>query len=402
MDMDELDVIDTKLVQEIETLERKWLFPSHKHDVTTRLNNLYNWGDEKFCSSTAALTFEAARQTLAELILRARETCNHQLLHRTTGVLSAVHESYHALCGLLGWSGLDTTVALSPEDTILLYTPSVDEDDCMVSLINYIFMWTRRFKLRHVKNAVYQQVRVDETLIKAWVPAKKLHGQVDVHTVELLCAYICQKSRNTDMWKKWLTVPSSVVYDKLSSCVDVEFPVLRRNRQWMAFKDGIYSVYKDVFFLHTDPAIPRDTVACVYHPVIFKQAYWGTDDQGIINDPLMDLSTPSFDSILDTQELCKNTRFWLMAMMGRCLHPAQELDNWQMTLFIVGRSCTGKSLLVELLQSIYEREDVYTIANDSKIVLSMTPEHFMWAAPEVKSDFSLVSFLSFHQYQCQH
>jgi hypothetical protein len=56
-------------------------------------------------------------------------------------------------------------------------------------------------------------------------------------------------------------------------------------------------------------------------------------------------STPLWDSLLRAQIECAESRDFVEAMIGRLFFPIGLLDNWQLCLFFVGDSNTGKSTL---------------------------------------------------------
>jgi hypothetical protein len=390
---------------EITHLESIWLLPNpmrEDRNVLTLLEDIYKWGLPGYAPAGASLIFEEASQSLTQMHGYMKECNDADLLERITVLCRAVHGSYSTLCAIHEWAQSESSPELTTEDMLLRFQAIPAEKDKDIHIvIQYILQWTKRWNLRHHEHLVYQQILIEGRPINAWVPAENLHGVEDVHTLDKLCAFICRKSRSEAMWKKFLSVHHSAVYDTLKTCIEPEFPVLKTTRAWIAFKDGLYSIYHDVFVYHNDARIelPKDLTVCAYHNIKFASAYLpvarvagAAIPQCLpIHNPLRDLPTPSFDMILDTQQLCGHTKFWLMAMMGRCLFPAGMLDNWQVALYIKGRAGTGKSTLIDLLSSIYNEKDIATIPNDAESTwgLMSLPNKLMWVAPEVKVDFKM-------------
>lgn len=60
------------------------------------------------------------------------------------------------------------------------------------------------------------------------------------------------------------------------------FPEYKPNREWMAFKNGMYHLEEDKFYDHDDPHIPKDLTASVYHdvelPWVYLKSYSGKWD----------------------------------------------------------------------------------------------------------------------------
>jgi hypothetical protein len=408
-----------QMYQELAALEAHWLLyhpPRQGRTALTLLSERYRWGDSNYSPADAAEKFEKASQTVTQIHAFVKERGDALVLPRVARLIRCVRESYHMLCALSGWTDHDTAPTMTAEDMILRFSStSLDKDKDIQIAIQFILEWTRKWGLRHREKVVYQQIIAPGgKKSRAWVPATNFHKGKDVHTLELLCRYICQKSRNIDIWKKWLNIPASPVYDKLKNCIEGEFPVLQTTRAWIAFKDGLYSIYHDLFVYYDDTRIdlPPEMAVCAYHNINFARAYLpvargaGPIPQCIpIHNPLRDLPTPLFDMIMDTQKLCGHTKFWLMAMLGRCLHRANTFDSWQVVLYFKGRAGTGKSTLVSLLQSIYEMQDIANISNNTEGTFGLqhlTPDKLMWVAPEVKVDFNLVSTLHITHASARH
>jgi len=78
---------------------------------------------------------------------------------------------------------------------------------------------------------------------------------------------------------------------------------------------------------------------------------------------------------------------WLYVLMGRIMHWVSEHDNWQVILALVGKAGTGKSTILELIQSIYESEDVGNVAGKGdKFSISSVAETLLWTCAEMARD----------------
>jgi hypothetical protein len=393
------------VLAELAVMEGIWLLPNPPREdrtVMTLLDEIYKWGRPGYSSAEASRIFEEASQTVTQMYDFIKVHGDSLHLPRIENLIRSVRESYHLLYAIAGWSLSELAPEMTAEDMLLRFrATSVEKDKDIQLVIQFILEWTNKWNLRHREDIVYQQILVNGKKTRAWVPAKNFLGVEDVHTLDKLCAFICRKSRSAGMWKKFLSVSNGSVYDKLETCIEPEFPVLKTTRAWIAFKDGLYSIYHDVFVYYDDTRVefPKEMAVCAYHNINFAKAYLPVAriaDAPIprclpIHNPLRDLPTPCFDMILETQQLCGHTRFWLMAMMGRCLHHANTFDNWQVVLYIKGRAGTGKSTIVSLLQSIYEMKDIANISNNTEgtFGLMSLPNKLMWVAPEVKVDFNM-------------
>lgn len=72
-----------------------------------------------------------------------------------------------------------------------------------------------------------------------------------------------------------------------------------------------------------------------------------------------DIPVPAVQQVLDTQLLPTQVRDWLLAMMGRAMFDVRERDAWRKVMWLVGRSNTGKSTLLDhVVKKLYQQQDV--------------------------------------------
>ena len=207
----------------------------------------------------------------------------------------------------------------------------------------------------------------------------------------------------------------------ITDCIDVQFPVLKRNRNVFSFSNGIYIThtlredgrYTDMFIDYAainssnyilDSILTGDQATCRYinRPMIIT-----TEDT-----EWYDIPTPLFSSIIEHQwttdqnmiDMCEkrnkesvdennSIQTMLYCLMGRLLYELKTLDNWEKMLFFLGRPGCGKSTLTDILCKIYETTDVGTIATkiESVFGLSSLVNKLLVAGPEIKKDCQLCS-----------
>jgi len=390
---DALEVTDADL----ERLEADWLLTPERPALTI-LQDKYKWESEGFSTAEAAETFERALASAWAVQNSLENSGDILLVSRSGKVLRAIIESYSNLTSLCCWSGIDSLPML-PGDTILRYQDVAAVKETAVQVVyQYVLEWTRAWKLRHKDDIVYRDITLGDVSTHVWVPANDFQG-TDVDSLKKLVNYICTKYRNKDVWMKWITIPGKQIYDKLAGCREVEFPQLKTTRAWLAFRDGLYCVYADAFFFYDDPRIklPPDLAVCAYHNINFNPCYISRATgapipEGIPLHPLCEIKTPLFNGILQDQNLCGHTIFWIFAMIGRCLYWDGVLDTWQVLLYLKGRAGTGKSTIVQVVESIYNYSDVATISSNTEPIFGLEPlskAPLVWLAPEVKADFSM-------------
>jgi hypothetical protein len=83
---------------------------------------------------------------------------------------------------------------------------------------------------------------------------------------------------------------------------------------------------------------------------------------------------------------------WVLALFfGRMLYDTGEMDDYQIHVFVKGMANTGKSKLLEAIQSIYNEEDVGTLANniEERFGLAIIANKFIAIADDVRRTLRL-------------
>jgi hypothetical protein len=168
----------------------------------------------------------------------------------------------------------------------------------------------------------------------------------------------------TEFHSVWVPyhVPTNV--DKKVICESV-LPQITHALEWIAFSGGVYNLKTDEYYTSLEVksrAIDLGTIATRLH--INRPFYYLAKENATFTSekphPLLELDTPCFDTLL--QGLDGKTRFWLQAMLGRCLYRPRQLDNWEMTLLLEGPSSSN---LIRLIAGIYNDEDVMYITSNT-------------------------------------
>lgn len=281
-------------------------------------------------------------------------------------------------------------------------------------------------------------------------PTEKGH---DSHTWKMVCTleeYIHSKtmmvSTKFDMWQN-LTHGSGnmkAAVEYLSTCQDLFFTDIVKNRHVFAFENGIYFAcpdidkidrtsnnyskefgsYKDMFIPFEGPKaihIPNSVTASKYFKAhldetifekIFEDAFEtteekkekerdndkDTEDVGGAEkeeyDPfdIIKKSCKAFAHIMNYQEWPEDVQRWLCIFIGRCLYDVGQLDNWQVIPFMYGQAGTGKSTIINyIVKLFYEDADVSVLSNNMQKTfgLDTIADKKLFVAPEVKESFNL-------------
>jgi hypothetical protein len=150
-----------------------------------------------------------------------------------------------------------------------------------------------------------------------------------------------------------------------------------------SFRDGVYLAKSDTFLPFSGPPVDERLVACKYFDLDFGQ---DAEEEDWFQVP-----TPHLQSILEYQGFPEEVCRWLYTFMGRLLYDLNDQDHWQVIPFLKGQAASGKSTLLRVCRSFYEREDVGVLSNniERKFGLSAFWDKLLFVAPEVKSDLQL-------------
>ncbi len=258
-------------------------------------------------------------------------------------------------------------------------------------ITNMLFkFWDLGYK--RYKESCYSPIRTEEGF--------NTHAYECVGSIEDIMYELCSDQYGD--YDNWRCITSgnaakgTVKY--LSKCKDPRFQDLLKNRYAYAFKDGTYIVYDkdhpektDTFVRYDDPKyseIVGDIICCKYFDSNFPiEAY------NISPENWRDISTPYFSKILDHQKITKEVQDAVIQyFIGRMLYDVGELDDSQVSLFILGRAGTGKSTIInKMIAEFYDSDDVGVLSSniEGKFGLAPIADTFVVIAPEVKRDCGL-------------
>lgn len=169
-------------------------------------------------------------------------------------------------------------------------------------------------------------------------------------------------------WEQWVNatagnknISSAVEY--LSSCVDMQFPDLRKKRGMFAFQNGVYVAPEDRVYWFGDAGnrLGDGVVACKFFdtelPRELETASWQS------------ISTPHLDSIMSYQGWAPDVCHWLYVLLGRLLYALNDRDSWQVIPFFKGMASSGKSTIVlKVAKQFFEGVDVGVLSNNIEYV----------------------------------
>lgn len=103
------------------------------------------------------------------------------------------------------------------------------------------------------------------------------------------------------------------------------------------------------------------------------------------------IQTSTFETILQSQNLPKDVRFWVYIMCGRCYWIVNARDNWQVGLFIIGKAGTGKSTMLNIIGDAYPNDFIGIISSKTERTfgLSKLENAHLVLCPELNTDLQL-------------
>jgi len=288
-------------------------------------------------------------------------------------------------------------IGLDADGSVFRYS-SMTEDDSKEKdsktpwqeLLLYLLHEANLLRYKRYKGYCQKEIKTaDGKSTRAWEPVMEIADFVYTKT---------QKECKYDMWKN-LTSKGSCVKDTvsyLSTCLDIQFPDIKKNRHVWSFRNGIFigkywdkerEMYTTKFYDYDKPEFDKldpTIVSCKY----FDQFYTDmSEDPDWYNIP-----TPFMQSIMSYQKFTEDVCRWMYVFIGRLCFDVNEMDAWQVIPFLKGIAGSGKSTLItKVCRKFYDLDDVRTLSNniEKKFGLETIRDGFMFISPEIKGDIQL-------------
>jgi hypothetical protein len=196
-------------------------------------------------------------------------------------------------------------------------------------------------------------------------------------------------SRETN-YEMWLNLTDAKDNAKtaatyLLNAKDKELPTLEPDRHLFAFSDGIYDAKTTDFYKYDTHPLPSNRVAVKF----FDQPF----DADLLYSyrDWWDIPTPDLQNIFIDQGLPDEVCRIVYAFMGRCLYDVNEMDCWEVLMFIKGIAGSGKSTIGKILKDFYPTADVFILSSniEKKFGLSPIYDKLLFLCFEVKSNWGL-------------
>lgn len=132
-----------------------------------------------------------------------------------------------------------------------------------------------------------------------------------------------------------------------------EFKNYKMSKNYIAVKNGVIQLNPLKFF--TLEAVKNDS----YMSSLIARNY-------IDHDYIPDNATPHYDSLIEYQIKDPREIFLLNSLIGKLFFKQNELEFWQIALYLIGRSNTGKSTILSSIAYAMGEKNVGTVGKDDK------------------------------------
>ena len=246
--------------------------------------------------------------------------------------------------------------------------------DLLIFLLSKAY--TKGFRL--YRESCYKQIHYNGSPTHAWT-----------YVMPILAFVYEAVSRETN-YDMWLNLTDSKDNAKnaasyLLNAKDKELPTLEPDRHLFSFTDGVYNAKLLRFYKYDSHPLSSDQVAVKF----FAQPFDG--DNLMSYRDWWDIPTPELQGIFQDQNLSEDVCRIVYAFMGRCIYEVNEMDSWEVVMFIKGVAGSGKSTIGKFLKDIYPPTDVFILSSniEKKFGLSPIYDKLLFLCFEVKSNWGL-------------
>ena len=233
-----------------------------------------------------------------------------------------------------------------------------------------------------------------------YIPVINTNGQfcysfTEMCSVEEFVCKITGPDVRHDMWLLATSKQSNDTYlvRRLCESNNAMFPEIKADRHIFAFRNAIYDAMSDRLHYYDDGKLSSNVVACNYIDKVVDRA--ALDEMGgasACTPGDLQRLTPVFESLMEYQEFSPGVRRWKMAYMGKMLYDLNEMDRWQITLFLYGVAGTGKSTWCYIASQFYDPEDVGLMTGSMERTFGLATvgaDKHIFLCPEVMQQFAL-------------
>jgi hypothetical protein len=283
----------------------------------------------------------------------------------------------------------------SHDDVVNLFNispPDPDQQSSWQRLLLFILNRLCERGYRRYKNACYREIQVahcydndgntfymdyeeltSPSVAEQCYVAKlyKTHSWKRVYDIDQAVYALVDKNCDYERWLDLTSsagnAPSTIKY--LQHCVDFEFPDLEPDRLARSYRNGV--VYLEpgaeaFYSFNYNASLPKNLVCCKHFDQEFDTEIWQINHW-------FHIKTPAFQMILADQHLDPPVQAIIYAMLGRLLYKVNQVDKWQVILFIRGVAQSGKSTIGKIAKLFFKAEDVAVMSSNIEQKFGLDP-----------------------------
>jgi hypothetical protein len=386
---------EPELFSYLYSFQNKWVLTGNKN-ITTFIEKAFeNFGldPEKFTYTDLHENYKKCLYNVVYLQLEIVKTTPDDRFEELNAIFNKIFESIDYACKILKFGNIlvnshSDIINETKDDLGQLrwMQPDIETNSPFQNLLLYLLDNIYLQGLQRYGDSLYEKIYYNGYFTHAW---KEKMG---------IRKFIYEKTEFCQDYRQWHNLTSNASNIKnatefLENCKDPRINDLVKDRHVFAFQNGIYcckekekDCYVDHFYEYgaeLTKSLNIDVVACKF----FNCKFDNFDEV----DDWYEILTPHFQSILEYQEFNEDVSRWIYVFIGRLLFDLNELDNWQVALFLEGVAGSGKSTITKIVKKFYEACDVGVLSNniEKTFGLSSLKDKLLFLAPEIKGDLRL-------------
>jgi phage/plasmid-associated DNA primase len=215
------------------------------------------------------------------------------------------------------------------------------------------------------------------------------HAWVACQTIKSFVQECLSQTRNAQYWQLQVQSPGRLNYivNYFEDVATGPWRIMKPNPRFISFLNGVYDLVEDVLMPFDDDRLDESVCAMNFieqelSPRLFPA------DRSLRS---ADIAAPKFESIIAFQVPSPDVIQFVLAMLGRLLHPVNQYDEWQVMMYILGVAGCGKSSILHIVERIFPPDQVGIISSsgEPRWMIGSLHDKLVWMCPETKRDFCL-------------
>ena len=386
---------ESELFNYLDSFHKKWVLTGNKNLITLVNSAIGNFGldGENYTYTDLNTNYLKCLYNVVYLQQEILKNTSEERFEELTLTFNKIFESIDYSCKILKFGNIlinshsDEFVETSNDLGQLRWMqPNIESNSPFQNLLLYLLDSIYTTGLQRYNDGLYEKIFYKGNFTHAWKEKLSIRK------------FIYQQTEFSQDYRQWHNLTSNASNIKnatefLENCKDPRISDLKKDRHVFAFRNGIYCCKEKVNGSYTDhfyeygAELTKSLDLNIVASKFFDCDFNNFDEI----DDWYDIPTENFQCILDYQEFDEEVSRWIYVLLGRLLFDLNELDNWQIALFLEGVAGSGKSTITKLVKKFYETCDVGVLSNniEKTFGLSSLKDKLLFLAPEIKGDLRL-------------